>query len=55
VPIEEEAKKGISRKSAADTVQVRSVSEERLVKRLGELPQGDMQRISAALTIVLQL
>jgi mRNA interferase MazF len=55
VPIEEEAEKGISRKSAADTVQVRSVSEQRLVKRLGELPQADMQRISAALTIVLQL
>lgn len=55
VPIEEEPQKGISRKSAADAVQVRSVSEQRLVKRLGELPLDDMQRISAALTIVLQL
>ncbi len=55
VPIEEEAGKGIKQKSAADTVQVRSVSEKRLIKRLGELPATDLQRIAAALTIVLQL
>lgn len=55
VPIEQDAGKGIKQKSAADTVQVRSVSEKRLVKRLGELPATDLQRITAALTIVLQL
>lgn len=55
VPIEQQDGKGITKKSAADTVQIRSVSDKRLVKRLGELPEADMQRIAAALTIVLQL
>lgn len=55
VPIQAGPGKGLKQKSAADTVQVRSVSEKRLVKRLGILPSEDIQRIAAALTIVLQL
>lgn len=55
VPVEAQAEKGLTRKSAADTVQVRSMSEKRLVKRLGLLPESDLEKIAAALTIVLQL
>lgn len=55
VPIEKDVRNGIVKKSAADAVQVRSVSETRLVKRLGALGAADMQRIGAALGLILGL
>jgi mRNA interferase MazF len=55
VPLEKDAKNGIVKKSAADTFQVRSVSEERLVERLGELGQQNMDQINKALALTLGL
>lgn len=55
VPLERDPRNGIVKKSAADTFQVRSVSEQRLVERLGALGAEDMQRVEDALTITLQL
>jgi mRNA interferase MazF len=46
---------GLNKPSGADTFQVRSVSETRLVKCLGTLDDATMQAISAALAIVLAL
>jgi mRNA interferase MazF len=53
VPIEKDSQNGITKKSAADAVQVRSISEQRLVKKLGTLSTDDLQRITDALQIVL--
>lgn len=46
---------GLSKVSGADTFQVRSVSENRLVKQLGQLDNDTIQRISEALAIVLAI
>lgn len=55
VSLERDPQNGIVKKSAADTFQVRSVSEQRLVERLGEVSKQDMERVDAALAIVLGL
>ncbi|MBM4166301.1 MAG: type II toxin-antitoxin system PemK/MazF family toxin [Ignavibacteria bacterium] len=41
--------------SSADTFQVRSVSQERFVKRIGSLSQDSMNKISKALSTVLKI
>lgn len=41
--------------SAVDTFQIRSVSETRLVRKLGQISASDMQLISQALAIVLSI
>jgi mRNA interferase MazF len=55
VPLERNPRNGLVKKSAADAFQVRSVSELRLVKRLGEVEALDMERIEDALALVLDL
>ncbi|WP_198014958.1 type II toxin-antitoxin system PemK/MazF family toxin [Mastigocladopsis repens] len=44
---------GLSKLSAADTFQVRSISQQRLVRQLGIVSDEQMQNISKALAIVL--
>ncbi|MBM4274101.1 MAG: type II toxin-antitoxin system PemK/MazF family toxin [Deltaproteobacteria bacterium] len=46
---------GLAKPSAADTFQVRSLSQERLVRRLGKLTDAEMREISAALASVLSI
>jgi mRNA interferase MazF len=46
---------GLSKDSSADTFQVRSISEERLVRKLGKLDEAIMDRIQAGLIISLSL
>lgn len=46
---------GLSKISDADTFQVRSVSETRLTKKLGQVENDTMQQISEALAIVLAI
>ena len=46
---------GLVKRSAADALQVRSVSQERLVEKLGEIGQEDLAKIENALALVLQL
>jgi mRNA interferase MazF len=46
---------GLSKTSAADAFQVRSVAQERFVRRLGRLSNGTMQKIARALAIVLAI
>lgn len=55
VPLERNPTIGLVKKSAADTFQVRSVSDQRLVRRLGALGADSMQRIDTALSLALDL
>jgi len=53
VRLEPAAENGLSKASAADTFQVRSVSQERFVRRIGRLQDAVMREIANALAIVL--
>jgi mRNA interferase MazF len=55
VRIEADEENGPSKLSAADTFQVRCISQERLIKRLGVLSISNMTRISQALATVLDI
>jgi mRNA interferase MazF len=55
VPLERNPKIGLVKKSAADCFQVRSVSDERLVKKTGELSEDEMKQIETGLALTLQL
>jgi mRNA interferase MazF len=46
---------GLDRDSSADTFQVRSISENRLIRRLGELNDSEMEQIAQGLKLVLDL
>jgi mRNA interferase MazF len=46
---------GLTKLSAVDTFQIRSVSETRLIRKLGQLPDSDIQLVSQALATVLSL
>ena len=55
VRLEPTAENGLSKLSAADTFQVRSVSQQRLVRQLGRISDTAMQEITRALAIVLNI
>lgn len=55
VKLEPNDNNGLTKKSAADTFQVRSLSQNRLVKKLGKLNNSEMKEITAALAIVLNI
>jgi mRNA interferase MazF len=55
VRLEPSLENGLSKTSTADAFQVRSVSEQRFVNRLGRLPPDSMDAIGAALKTVLKL
>lgn len=55
VLVEATAQNGLSKRSSADTYQVRSVSEARLVARLGEVSNQVMEKINKGLLISLAL
>jgi mRNA interferase MazF len=55
VCIQPSLENGLSKTSGADTFQVRSVSENRLTKKLGQVEDDIMQQISEALAIVLAI
>lgn len=54
VPLEPSTENGLSKRSAADTFQVKSVSTRRLAKRLGVLADQDLQAVIRALGIVIE-
>jgi mRNA interferase MazF len=54
VKIDPEQQNGLSRPSAADALQIRSVSQQRLVKRLGTLSPMQVAKIVQAVMTVLQ-
>jgi len=55
IPIDSTPTNGLAKKSSADTFQVRSVSQHRLVRRLGVLPEDTMAKIAQGLKISLAL
>lgn len=55
VELDDNNHNGLIKKSAADTFQSRSVSQKRLVKKLGELNQREIKDIVKALAIVLKI
>ncbi len=55
VRLEPNAENGLVKTSAADAFQVRSVAQERLVRRLGKLPDRAVQEIIQALAVVLRI
>lgn len=55
VRLEPTEENGLSKLSAADTFQVRSISQQRLVRQLGNLSNVTMQGITRALAIVLSI
>lgn len=55
VHIEPEPGNGLSKPSAVDTFQVRSVAQERFVRKLGSLTEIKMQEVTQALAVVLTI
>ena len=55
VKIEPSNENGLSKRSAADTFQVRSVSQQRLIKQIGTLSAETMAEISTALAVVMKI
>lgn len=55
VLVEANAQNGLTKKSSADTFQVRSISEKRLVNRLGEVSVQVMEEIEKGLALSLAL
>ena len=55
VQLEPTSENGLAKLSAADTFQVRSVSQQRFVRQLGTLSETIMEELAEALTIVLDL
>lgn len=53
--LDPDAENGLSKPSAADAFQVRSLSQERFVRRLGKLSPENLQTISHALAVVLSI
>ncbi len=53
VRLEPDVENGLDKPSAADAFQVRSVAQERFVRRLGKLSDAAMREISNALSVVL--
>lgn len=55
VSVDPDGKNGLEKPSAADTFQVRSVSQERFVRRIGALDSGKMTIIGKALKLALEI
>ncbi len=55
VRLQTDAENGLEKTSAADAFQVRSIAQERLVRRLGKLSDATMENITRALAIVLRI
>ena len=55
VKISPSAKNGLYKESAADCFQIRSVSEERLVAKLGFIEKDDLNTIKNAINIIIGL
>lgn len=46
---------GLNKSSAADAFQVRSLSQERFVRKIGQLADSEMRQITEALAVVLNI
>ena len=55
VKVDPDAQNGLEKPSAADTFQVRSLAQERFVRKLGMLDSGRMAQITNGLGLVLEV
>ena len=55
VKVDPNRNNGLSKRSAIDTFQVRSVSQQRLIKQIGTLSDETMEEVSKALGIVINV
>ena len=55
VRLEPDAENGLDKPSAADAFQVRSVAQERFVRRLGKLSDATLREVTRALAAVLSI
>jgi mRNA interferase MazF len=55
IKFKKSAGNGLEKTSSADCFQVRSIPENRLVRKLGQLHQSDMEKINDGLSICLAL
>ncbi|HEY7357951.1 MAG TPA: type II toxin-antitoxin system PemK/MazF family toxin [Ktedonobacterales bacterium] len=55
VRVEPDAQNGLAKLSAADAFQIRSIAQERLVRKLGNVSDAAMQEITKALAKVLSI
>jgi mRNA interferase MazF len=55
VPVEPSPQNGLEKSSAADAFQVRSLAQERFVRRLGRMEEKQMGEIAQALALVLEI
>ena len=55
IPIEASSHSGLRKKSAADTFQVRSLSQVRFIKKIGMLTKDEMKEIEQGLLLSLDL
>ena len=54
-PVKPSALNGLDKPSAADAFQVRSLAQERFVRRLGQMEDEQMSEIAHALALVLEI
>jgi mRNA interferase MazF len=55
IKIEPNSTNGLSKTSAADTFQVRSVSQQRFIKKIGKINEATIEEVKAGLTKVLSI
>jgi mRNA interferase MazF len=55
IKVEPEAENGLEKISAADTFQVRSLAQERLIRKLGKMDNRQMAQITNGLGLVLEI
>jgi mRNA interferase MazF len=55
VKLDADSQNGLSKPSAADCFQVRSVAQERFVQRIGSLSEHHLRQIADALAVVLKI
>ena len=55
IPLDVSKENGLTKRSTADTFQVRSISEERFVEKLGVLTSADLNRIEKGLAVCLDI
>jgi len=55
IKLDPDRQNGLSKPSAADAFQVRSLSQERFIRQLGQLPPEKLRAISQALAVVLSI
>jgi mRNA interferase MazF len=55
IKIEPTATNGLDKRSAADAFQVRSVAQQRFIRKLGEVPNSTLEQVTQALAVVLRI